>query len=375
MRNYICQLQPATPRSECRRMLPGRHRCLPVSLANSASQTTRHRTPVHLRALLLTYMLMLGTPLAIPAPASADDRAVREEFLRHYEPHAERIQHYYSNIQLKYRDKTFAGHGLTVFSSGEAKYDLLRFVFIIETGTSRTGEPPTKTTKKVYGRNGAYAFQLQQKEQDPYVVTGVTIHRGSGDESLAPFNGAYADINLAQQSFLEMARHNTSVRFIGCDDCVWQGKSMKELKIEWTGKKSSYATGYYLSPEDGWICCGKWQQQLGSGSKYREQVWHYAARHGEEFPAIQQIESWEKDRRDPANSKLANVCDITDFKHCAPFPDSDFKLSAFGFPEPQGLEGPKSSKIWLWLLLAAVAAAALYVVFARLKRRQLRTVP
>jgi hypothetical protein len=55
-----------------------------------------------------------------------------------------------------------------------------------------------------------------------------------------------------------------------------------------------------------------------------------------------------------------------------PFPDSDFRLSAFGLPEPMGVPPPpQRSRTWLWLLVATVVSAALAIVFAWLKRHRL----
>jgi hypothetical protein len=51
-------------------------------------------------------------------------------------------------------------------------------------------------------------------------------------------------------------------------------------------------------------------------------------------------------------------------------PDKEFALSAFGLPEPMGVEPLPPSRTWLWLLAAAFAAAVLALLFAWLKRRR-----
>ncbi|MGH7170493.1 MAG: hypothetical protein ACRELG_09480 [Gemmataceae bacterium] len=53
--------------------------------------------------------------------------------------------------------------------------------------------------------------------------------------------------------------------------------------------------------------------------------------------------------------------------------DEEFRLSHYGLPEPMGVKPLPKSRTWLWVLAAAVATAALAILFAWLKRRQTRT--
>jgi hypothetical protein len=56
-------------------------------------------------------------------------------------------------------------------------------------------------------------------------------------------------------------------------------------------------------------------------------------------------------------------------------PNSEFTLSAFGLPEPIGTEPLNSSHTWLWLLVGALSAAALALLFVWLKHRHSRAIP
>lgn len=51
-------------------------------------------------------------------------------------------------------------------------------------------------------------------------------------------------------------------------------------------------------------------------------------------------------------------------------PKKEFYLSAFGLPEPMGVKSLPSSRTWMWLLGATVAATLLAILFAWLKRRR-----
>lgn len=50
-------------------------------------------------------------------------------------------------------------------------------------------------------------------------------------------------------------------------------------------------------------------------------------------------------------------------------PDREFTLSAFGLPEPSGVEWDSGSRLYLWILAAAAGAALLALVFRQLARR------
>lgn len=55
-------------------------------------------------------------------------------------------------------------------------------------------------------------------------------------------------------------------------------------------------------------------------------------------------------------------------------PDDIFTLSHFGLPEPMGVSSPERPRTWIWLIAAMVAASALAILFAWLKRRWARRV-
>jgi hypothetical protein len=51
--------------------------------------------------------------------------------------------------------------------------------------------------------------------------------------------------------------------------------------------------------------------------------------------------------------------------------DEDFRLTAFGLPEPPGVRWNKPAAVWLWVSLAAVTLIVIGAVFNWLKRRRL----
>jgi len=154
---------------------------------------------------------------------------------------------------------------------------------------------------------------------------------------------------------------------------------MKALKLKFsfihqvTKKASATVHCYYFSPADGWICCGHQSYSADNANPdIDEAIYSYEAKKGEPFPVLKRIEEWDKNSREPAKSRLRYEIELSEFHHSSvPFPDSDFKLSAFGLPEPEGLKQPAPPpRTWLWLIVAAVGAALLAILFAWLKRRR-----
>lgn len=62
-----------------------------------------------------------------------------------------------------------------------------------------------------------------------------------------------------------------------------------------------------------------------------------------------------------------------ELKRVTSYPDtSEFTLSAFGLPEPVGVEWPKRHSAWLWLAWAGAGFVMVALVFIALKRRAVR---
>jgi hypothetical protein len=62
-----------------------------------------------------------------------------------------------------------------------------------------------------------------------------------------------------------------------------------------------------------------------------------------------------------------------ELKRLSTLPDtSEFTLTAFGLPEPVGVEWPKRRSGWLWFAWAAAASVVVALAFVALKRRAAR---
>jgi hypothetical protein len=127
---------------------------------------------------------------------------------------------------------------------------------------------------------------------------------------------------------------------------------------------------YYFSPQEHWVCrrvC--WSNEFGE----EQRNCYYTAKEGEAFPAIRRLEDYLVTEHGGKTSTSQWRGEITEYKQLAPFPASDFTLSAFGLPEPGIAEPPQPPRNWLWLIFFAVLFSTLGCVFFWLNRRSMRT--
>jgi hypothetical protein len=133
--------------------------------------------------------------------------------------------------------------------------------------------------------------------------------------------------------------------------------------------------GWALYDPDRYWVIGAFDLQLAfpavQGSQSAAKTANYEYRDaGDGFPILQHIVCRYKK---PAQAQSFGSEDTYDFDlREADVPESDFTLSAFGFPDPVGIKPPERPRSWLWLLAAAGGLAALAVLFAGLKRRAAR---
>lgn len=178
-----------------------------------------------------------------------------------------------------------------------------------------------------------------------------------------------------KKTYLEIAQ-DPKTRIVEFEDCVWQGRPMKVLECQFsiihpgTHKPVEVTRFFYFAPNDGWICCGLRGGVSPKTKEYIEELYFYEPEQGENLPKLKRMEKWLRNSQNSRQDKLINTTDIVEFRRVPErFPDADFRLSAFGLPEPMGVEQPEPSRTWIWLIVAAIGAGLIAVVFAWLKRR------
>ncbi len=317
--------------------------------------------------------------VSITPSVLADDTLSRELFLQQYVPHAKLLEEAYTNIYVKYHFLDDGGKGKASGWYLNGKYNRRNsFVegesVLVDTQTKQ--EIYRNKTKSIACVNNLYSFELYPSEDGQYVLQKLDMHNEANKPDLSMLSVPYADVDR-KKSYLEIAQDETT-RIISFEDRLWQGKTRKELKTGFTRihpptkERLNQIVDYYFSPEDGWICYGK-RNYLKEGSKHQwsEQRYYYETKNTEQLPALKRLESWSVDTRDLKNTRASRITEIDAFRRSpTPFPDSDFRLSAFGLPEPKGVPQPAVPRTWLWLIAAAAGAGLLAILFAWLKRRR-----
>lgn len=148
------------------------------------------------------------------------------------------------------------------------------------------------------------------------------------------------------------------------------------LRIEYTtaaGDSSIIKDQIYVDPTHGWRVV---ERQVETPSASGTDRWNYGVTVGGlEFPTEFKNQTTYKVAKAPPNMEITGR--LINLKVTDKTPD-DFRLSAFGIPEPVDVAPPpKRTRWYLWLLVAAGACAALSFGFAylRRRRRQARSTP
>jgi hypothetical protein len=319
------------------------------------------------------WFLAFWSTLWFPPCAWGDDAAVREAFLKHYQQHAASLQNAYENAHVEYTSTSLHGNDKAQIMTVEGKYNLGNYLL---TGQSKIVETPGDQDGALGGKviechNPDYSFFLARKD-DRYVITSLELHATTSNHTLCRLCVPFADPDR-RKTFLEIAQ-DEATEFIAFKDCVWQDKPMKELKVEFprihpvSQKQIKVLVSYYFSPQDRWVCCGR-RFHPRTDPIYVEEIYFYEPKDGEDFPFLKRLEKWIRDRRDPEKSICRVKTEISTYRRASlPFPDSDFRLTAFGLPEPPSSEEARPRRWYLWLGLAGITCLVLGVSF-RWRRR------
>jgi len=90
-------------------------------------------------------------------------------------------------------------------------------------------------------------------------------------------------------------------------------------------------------------------------ASYNEAIYTYDTT-AETPPPLKRYELWRVEKGNLAARKKVSWSEFTEYAPSPPFPDEDFRLTAFGFPEPVGVKWPKPTPPYVWVLVAAGVA-------------------
>ena len=337
------------------------------------------QTDIRIRTNSFVGWLLLTACVAmlLVSHASADDKTLRNDFAKQYNPHATNLQYFYTNFEAKFVNTYHYPNGKkdVSFSDGKCSGENWLLGNLGRTAADEKPELSSTRGKTIEGGNSRYEFTLTKRESNLYVVNSATVHQ---DGKLAPLCFLLAPVAgclYGKQTFSKMTS-DKSIQFLEFEDCIWQDKPAKKLKLQLINhygnalqNTADIIVTYFFSPQDGWVCRGLQAHQSSKTDKIREDIYFYEQREGYRFPVLKQLETRTKYPKNPEKTRLVSSTDITEFTPHKPFPESDFTLSAFGLPEPYGVVWKTGPPWYLWCILGAVVFLGLGWYFRRRVRR------
>lgn len=331
--------------------------------------------------LLLASTMVPIVVLAGSQPAlGSDDQPMRDAFVREYRPFAEKLQRQYRNVFSRYTKVTESADNKQLVETGETTFGFDYF----RSGSqgrlvNKANQETLQTFKPIITcRNPQYSFAVGQNGPGEYVLSHLTVNSDKQrplSETCAP----YADY-WSRVTYLDMAK-DPGVRFLEFGDCRYQGMDAKRLVIRRpatnvvTGESIKVIVTIYFSPELDWACVGFGSDQDPPVSPrgYSERRYSYA-RADNGFLALAREERWRKTAAGTKQLALEEVITYSEFRPIDAPPETDFRLSAFGLPEPVGVVWERATPHYVWILFGAGVFALLALLFRYLARRKRQTV-
>jgi len=303
-------------------------------------------------------------------PAIGSD--ARTEILAQYEPHATALLDHYKSVRVRYHFRQPSGKDRERLTRVTSVFD--RELYRVdgeEWGVAPGGSPTGAGVQSIQLRNSKYQFTVKGDQAKGYVLGTVTPH-GDIPSAWSLYTFPFADPWL-RRSYLDLLRDPKSA-VLEVKHTTRRGHHVVAVTLEYdfvnvqTKVPDRGRAIYSFDPEARWACVGERPVPTrGHTGKVAEAIYKYVTFDG--WPVPTREEQWliPADDSDLGQLRAASIID-----EYAPIPelnDANFRLSAFGLPEPLGVEWPKRRSGWLWLVWAGAACAVVMVAFLILRRR------
>ena len=318
--------------------------------------------------LILAYSIGFSENSAV----AGDEEWNRKRFLSEYEPYAKLIEQNYSNIEVTFTATTDRPNGNLAKRKTQGRFNRLNYLLsgsselFDKTGKKMTRDRPPGE-EAMYVRNRLYAFTVYRKQDGPWTVKQLDINSATSSPALCELCVPYADAFFLKKTYLEIGQDQT-FHLTDFSDFMWHDKPVKRLAVEFTrpgkdsGPDQKCKADYFFLPENHWVCTGL-KAEFVDGSV--ETDYRYEPSAGEEYPPLKYIEVWSKNEKQVL--LFHTLTEINDSHRSPPFPEEDFRLTAFGIPEPAGINWQKPTSWYLLLGGAGVACLVITVLLSRKK--------
>lgn len=270
----------------------------------------------------------------------------RTNFLVFYSPVANKVRDAFTNVTCRTATTIYTKEGSeSQVTDCRVKCNFRNFTFeVVSDKTFSLAEKQWRDRPiSVQAQNTRYGFSLVTTGADKQrVMSGMRPATGATKPNLAFLCVPYANQQPAGRSYLDLIQ-DPATKVLRFSDATFRNQTCKEVVVEYTTlhpttrKPLPLRNAFYFLPDLHWLCCGcRLFDEKDSSKAVIEEVYEYEPRSGE-MPALKAVEQWMLYDNTQAGGRLNRRTVVAEFKRsAAPFPDSDFRLSAYGFPEPEG---------------------------------------
>lgn len=244
--------------------------------------------------------------------------------------------------------------------------------------TEKRNNSPTN----LYAYNPKYTFRLRSTDERGWALVSVHVGDPEKDEMARDVrkrlahNSRIAGYGLRLAHNLEpLARYvrGPTTRVVSVAPTTWKGADVVEVKLDITPATKDDEIQSITSLHDP---NQKWRTvrtsvtgRRGESTFVDATEYEYTPGPGGILKSTSERGIWTTDGK----PSRADADRVFDFKRLTTLPDtSEFTLSAYGLPEPVGVEWPKRRSGWLWFAWAGAASVVVGLAFVALKRRAAR---
>jgi hypothetical protein len=244
------------------------------------------------------------------------------------------------------------------------------------------GDPGRASTDKVWGQNPAYSFELSRPNPGKnwaasQIEIGNNRYLGTLDRSIVDFVFGLVTGQFRIQDSIPMAEALQKKEFAirKVSDAQVGGRRLVKLEFDWDKTKSIPAmklSGWVnLDPNSYWHICGARYDVARKGFDDTREIEYEYAKLKDGLPVVKRS-TIKSDGKDDQGRKYVStlVVDWT-VREQEKVAEREFKLSAFGLPEPMEREEAGARPYHLWLFAAALGFFCLAGACQSLKNRGL----
>jgi hypothetical protein len=230
------------------------------------------------------------------------------------------------------------------------------------------------SNRQVDARNSQYYFTLNIKEDRPEILS-LQQYKIDRTEPWCRLIAPVADPE-SRSTYWDLFNSNKLIKFHHCQayffnqiDCYQVAVRLRSVHPE-SKKQIEFDLYYYFDPKASWVCIGTHSDP--TQEPYLQIEYNYLA-DSSSLPALHKLTRRLVCPSDPQKARVLSVTEIESIEYGSSLPPSAYRLSAFGLPEPAGVDWEQPTKPYVWMLVIAGLLFLLSLVFYYLKRRAERS--